>query len=88
MTARSPAHRRLLLVLMIVGLGGFAGLIALSTRFGSAHLPLHADLIRFFALVWLMVFGAARILVHLDAALDHEAPDTDHWSRLRGRGDL
>ena len=88
MTARSPAHRRLLLVLMFAGLGGFAGLIALSTRFGSAHVPLHADLIRFFALVWLMVFGAARILVHLDQALYDEDPDTDHWSRLRGRGDL
>jgi hypothetical protein len=83
MTARSPAHRRLLLVLMLAGLGGFAGLIA-----WSAHVPLHADLIRFFALVWLMVFGAARILGHLDQALYNEAPDTDHWSRLRGRGDL
>ncbi|WP_454714450.1 hypothetical protein [Caulobacter segnis] len=88
MTARSPAHRRLLLVLMLVGLSGFAGLIA-----WSGHVPLHADLIRFFALVWLMVFGAARILVHLDTmlqdgALHDEAPDTDHWSRLRGRGDL
>lgn len=83
MPARRHAHRRLLLVLMLAGLGGCAGLLA-----WSGHVPLHADLIRFFALVWLMVFGAARILVHLDEALQDEAPDTDHWSRLRGRGDL
>ncbi len=83
MPAHRPAHRRLLLVLMLAALGGCAGLLA-----WAAHAPLHADLIRFFALAWLMVFGAARILVHLDESLQNEAPDTDHWSRLRGRGDL
>ena len=63
--------------------GGCAGLLA-----WSGHVLLHADLIRFFALTWLMVFGAARILVHLDEVLQDEAPDTDHGSRPRGRGDL
>lgn len=59
-----------------------------SPTWAGGHVPLHADPIRFFALVWLMVFGAARIVIHLDEALHNEEPDTDHGSRLRGRGDL
>lgn len=80
----SPAHRRLLKLLSVAGLGGFAGLLA-----WAAHAPHEANLLRFFAIVWLMVFGAARILVHLDEALAEPGEAaTAHWSRLRGRGDL
>lgn len=81
----SPAHRRLLMILLVAGLGGGSGLLA-----WAAHAPHpQAELIRFFAIVWLLVFGAARILVHLDEALDQTGEAaTRHWSRLRGRGDL
>ncbi len=79
----SPAHRRLLMILLAAGLGGFSGLLA-----WAAHAPHQADLLRFFAIVWLLVFGAARILVHLDEALDQFGEGaTQHWSRLRGRGE-
>jgi hypothetical protein len=79
----SPAHRRLLMILLVAGLGGFFGLMA-----WAAHTPHQADVIRFFAIVWLLVFGAARILVHLDEALGQPGEAaTHHWARLRGRGD-
>ncbi len=83
MRTRSPHHRRLQAVLSIAGLGGFVGLLM-----WSAHAPHQADVIRLIAIVWLMVFGAARILVHLDEALGEPEDATRHWSRLRGRGDF
>jgi|GEM_PF-2693341 len=79
----SPAHRRLLMILLVAGLGGFLGLMAWAAHVAHPQ----ADLIRFFAVVWLLVFGAARILVHLDEALDQPG-EAAHWTRLRGRGDL
>lgn len=79
----SLAHRRLLMILLVAGLGGFTGLLA-----WAARAPHQADLLRFFAVVWLLFFGAARILVHLDEALDQPGEAaTQHWSRLRGRGE-
>lgn len=80
----SPAHRRLLMILLVAGIGGCSGLLA-----WAAHDPRHGDLIRFCAIVWLLIFGAARILVHLDEALGQPGEAaTQHWSRLRGRGEL
>ena len=81
----SPAHRRLLMILLVAGLGGFLGLMAWAAHVAHPQ----ADLIRFFAVVWLLVFGAARILVHLDEALGQPGEAaTQNWARLRGRGDL
>jgi hypothetical protein len=73
------------MILLVAGLGGFFGFMAWAAH--AAH-P-QADVIRFFAIVWLLVFGAARILVHLDEAMDQPGEAaTYRWSRLRGRGEL
>ena len=76
-------HRHLLIVLMVLGLGGFVGLLALGAR-----MPAHGEVLRLVAFAWFAVFGAARLLVQLDQAVGEPEDVVRNWSRLRGRGDL
>ena len=76
-------HSRLLVALMVLGLGGFVALLGLGSRF-----PAHDDVLRLLAVAWFVVFGAARLLVHLDQAVGEADDALPRIARLRGRGEI